>query len=776
MMASGLPSWYFEGDAVWAETHYTQAGRGRSPRFSARLKALILSGMTPTYDELIGRSYNTNLPNHYVFGYHIIARAYRLYGENFWQRVVEDVARFSINPYRIYHAFERHSGKDFDEFVVETFAELKEKWESEGDALQGTSHQDYTRVAHPMRDGDQIYYLKKGLNEYWGLYKKGSSEAVEYFPVLPDYTKTDIKKSRFVYTQFLPDLRYSYRTYNDLFVYDITRDEVEQWSEDKRIYHPQWSPNGSQLGFVEYRDDGKWSIGVKTSAESKTRYFDFKEVKPFEVAWISEDEVYVLIQDKLGLKSILTVNLTSKKMTKVIKETRNNLYGLRADGKNLFFEGDWKGRVQVFKWNNKLEQCSNEKIAAFSPIAQEGELYYSVEMANGQRLKKQDTSHCKVISESEFLGKGRLSSNSPTDQATAATDLTISKELFTKKYSESKYSETFGGMAPHSWNFLGDAGYQIGVMGNNYLGTLGWSAAVGYDSEQSKPFANFALSYTKFFPVITAYTSLRRREYDYLGSNGPDLDWSETEAGLKMTLPFQWVSGFYYHDLKLSVDTGLIKAKPEETLTNVSVLEDELTYQSVGFSWLAAKEQTYQQIYSPWAFSVKGFYRNAQSDKRSSFDSSIIHARANIYTPGLFENHGLKLGAYHESQTKGLLNYRHEPVEVIATEYSLSRGYNYSYVDSFTKFSLDYALPLMNPDLDLWGWAYLRRLYIVPFYDYTDYEILSLNGTLQSYGSEFYFETNLFRRLPLTLGARYSYRDEAGDAVWDFILGSSFTY
>ncbi len=776
MMFAGLPSWYFEGDAVWAETHYTQAGRGRSPRFSARLKALILSGMTPTYDELIGRSYNTNLPNHYVFGYHLIARAYRMFGDDFWQKVVANVTRFSINPYRIYHSFEKISGVNFDQFVRDTFAELKTKWEREGDTLAETKSQDYTRVAHPMIDGNDIYFLKKGLNEYWGLYKKGSNELIGHFPLLPDYSKTDLKKKRFVYTQYLPDLRYSFKTYNDLFVYDLTTQETEKWSENKRIYHPQWSPSGNQLGFVEYREEGNWSIGIKSDAHSKTSYFDFKGLKPFELAWMSETEVYVLVQNKVGQKSILQVNLETKKMKEVISDTRNNIYALRALGSTLFFEGDWKGKVQAFKWDKSLEVCSNEKIAAFTPIALGEDLYFSVEMAQGQRMKKRSLSQCSPVLLSEFSGIERLSKDSPSDQATAATTLTITDALFKKDYSEEEYSDTLGGMSPHSWSFVGDAGYQIGLMGNNYLGTLGWSAAIGYDSEQSKPFANLSLSYTKFFPIFSAYSSLRRREYDYLGSNGPDLDWTETEVGLKVTLPFQWVRGFYTHDLKLSIDGGLIKASPEETLANVSVIEDQLTYQSAEFSWLMSKELTYQQIYSPWALSLRGFYRNAKSDKRSSFDSSILHARTNVYVPGLFENHGIKLGAYYEKQTTGLNNYRHEPVEVTASEYSLSRGYNYSYVDSFTKFTIDYALPVMNPDLDLWGWAYLRRLYIVPFYDYTDYKILSYQGTLQSYGSEIYFETNLFRRLPLTLGGRYSYRSEAGNGVWDIILGSNFTY
>jgi len=778
MLFLGLPSWFFEGDAVWAETHYTQAGRGRSPRFSARLKAMILSGVTPTYDELIGGTYNTNLPNHYVFGYFFIARAYEKFGDDFWMKVVGDVTKFAINPYRVYHSFEKYSGVEFDEFVRDTFTELKSRWEGQGDKIETAISEDYKRVIHPMVDKKEIYYLKKGLNEYWGLYKKGVSEEIDFFPVGPDYSKVDLKKSKFTYTQFLPSLRYSYLNYNDLFVYDLKTAETIRWTHERRIYHPQWSPSAKTLGFVEYRQNGQWSIGLKKSAKGKTHYIDFKEVTPFEIAWKNESVVYVLVQNKLGEKTIRELNLTTQKSNTIISATRNNLYALRSHNEELFFEGDWKGRVQVFSVDksNGLKRCSEEPIAAYTPISLEGKIYYAAERANGQRLKSVSLSNCVALSTDALIGKERISSSSPSDSYTQATDITITKDLFKQKYEVQEYSESFGGMAPHSWSFIGDGGYQIGVSGNNYLGTLGWSAAIGYDSEQEKPYSNVSLSYSKWFPIFTTYASLRQRDVDYLGSNGPDIDWSEKEVGLKVSLPFQWRVGFYDHNLKLALDSGIIDASNDYNSSNSFLQDDRLTYHSAELSWSLMKEKTLRQIYNPLGLSIRGFYRTAASKERESFDSNILHTRLSLFLPGLFENHGIKIAGFHESQTQGLRNYRHEPAEVSASEYTLSRGYSYSYVDQLTKFSFDYALPIIDPDFDLGGWAYIKRIYAVPFYDYTNYEILSFSGSLVSYGLEAYLETTLFRRLPITLGARYSYREDYEDTAIDILFGANFTY
>ena len=52
-----MPQWYFEGDAVWAETVLSDGGRGRSPRFSARSKALGMRDQLPSYEELLGGNY-----------------------------------------------------------------------------------------------------------------------------------------------------------------------------------------------------------------------------------------------------------------------------------------------------------------------------------------------------------------------------------------------------------------------------------------------------------------------------------------------------------------------------------------------------------------------------------------------------------------------------------------------------------------------------------------------------------------------------------------------
>ena len=115
-----MPGWYFEGDAVWAETMLSDGGRGRSPRFSARLKALVTSGQIPDYDALLAGDYTQNLPNLYVYGYYLITSAYQKFGKNVWKDIAKYATDRPWNPFAVYSGFYSVTRKSFQDFYNET--------------------------------------------------------------------------------------------------------------------------------------------------------------------------------------------------------------------------------------------------------------------------------------------------------------------------------------------------------------------------------------------------------------------------------------------------------------------------------------------------------------------------------------------------------------------------------------------------------------------------------------------------------------------------------
>ncbi len=770
----GMPNWYWEGDAVWSETVFTKGGRGRSPRFHARLKGLILSNQIPTYDELVGDTYQTDLPNHYVYGYYIVARAYKLYGPDFWQKVFEDVTRFSLNPYRIYSKFEKHSGVPFEQFVTDTFEELKREWEKEGDSLAPINEVDFVARRYPILDQKQLYFIERELNGYWTLRTK--DKVHKELPLFPDISKVDLLMGKLIYTQVLPGLRFSYDSENAVFMYDIAEDETTRLSYGKNLYHPQWSPSGIKIAAVEKGSDGKWLINTLDMSEGKVlewKSSSFSLGNPVELTFIDESHLAILFLNSLGEKAIARYSLETTKTEKISGFSRNNLFSLRSYDGGLLFEADWEGKVQAFYYKDqKTYQCSFEPIMVRNPSAYDQKLFYMSEKGNGEVLKETSFSDCKRLKKDIFSQK--------EDKGNFAVGIHQREEPVAMNLENRKNEEVkevnifFKGLSPNSWSFIGGRGYQLEVTGANYLGDFSYLARVGEDAEEAKPFGDLSLSYNRFFVSTTLYTSFEERN-TLLPEFGGDVEWNEWEYGLSFKAPMRWVSGLYNGSLTLGLNVGRLEVSDRYGIYRYRANDETLNFIGGEFTFGFLKTMTLQEIYPRYGILARAFHRTLDSDRRSSYGTDVTFLEASLFLPGAFENHGLRLRGTYESQDDGVNNYRHDPIGEAVNSYVFSRGYRYFYVDEYTKASVDYAFPLINADLNFWGIQFLRRLSFNAFYDTTNVRVLSSELDLESFGGELSFDVKLFRRLPLVYGVRYSKLIDR-DQDWDFFINTQLGF
>src|SRR5690606_13762043 len=133
----------------------TDAGRGRSPRFLARMKALALSDSIPSYDQFLAGDYTNSITNHYVYGYLLIARAYREFGPTVWASITSEAALKVWNPWAIYNAFAKVTGVTFETFYRDTMQELKNSWK--GDLQKKSQNVIYSRIDYPIVDNGKLY-------------------------------------------------------------------------------------------------------------------------------------------------------------------------------------------------------------------------------------------------------------------------------------------------------------------------------------------------------------------------------------------------------------------------------------------------------------------------------------------------------------------------------------------------------------------------------------------------------------------------------------------
>lgn len=770
-IAIGLPAWYLEGDAVWAETAYTDAGRGRSPRFAARLKAMLLTNQIPTYDEFIGRTYRTKHPNHYVFGYYLAARGYKVFGQDIWRQVLEFVTGFSFNPYGFTNAFKRITDRDFEDFYNQTLIDLKNEWRK--DEIPNDK-QKYTERFYPIIDGKELYYLKKDLDSFWGLYRFGSSKPEVELAISPEISRIDLKSQLLVYTQFLPSPRFAYKSYSDLFSYNLKTKKKKHLLKNQRVYHPKLSPSSNKILVTKLGDMNNWTLSIIDLDGNELQNIAFRDQIISEAVWRNDNEVIAIVQQVDGQKRLMEIDLVSQKTKILSAPTRNNIFSLNIANESLYFEADYKGKVQILSLNlqnNNIAVCSDEPIAAYNPYVDKKKLYFVTEQANGKVLKSKNL-ECRNINNDIFKNFNYIG-NTPSDNFIGEAPVLMPdfNQVISKKLTSKDYSEYTDRLKPHSWSFFSGRGFDLSITGNNYLNSLGYTIGAGRSADEEQPFAYFNLAYTKFYPIFSFSFDYRKRADKNPDTQKIESKWSELETDVSITLPYTYKKGLYNNYFELTGTYGQLKYSEDIRAKVYELSDDTLDINGGEFLFYSLKDTRFREIYPSYGVRFNAVYKKALAKKSPDFSSEVFFQKADVFLPGFFANNGFKFSGTMEKQSKGFFNYRHQPVNQGQTDYVLSRGFKYSYVDQYIKGSATYVTPLLYPDLDLWGWVYFRRVYSKLFFDHTKVEILNFSSNLNSAGAELLFETHLLRKLDLTFGARASHRLE-DSTVYDFFLAS----
>ncbi len=116
--SAAVPDWFFEGDAVFQETLVTEQGRGRLPEFYNGYRSLWEAEKKYSYMKLRNGSYRHFVPDHYQLGYLLVAYGRKQYGNDIWQKVTGDAARYKPLVYPFQGAFKKNTGVKFKDFTA----------------------------------------------------------------------------------------------------------------------------------------------------------------------------------------------------------------------------------------------------------------------------------------------------------------------------------------------------------------------------------------------------------------------------------------------------------------------------------------------------------------------------------------------------------------------------------------------------------------------------------------------------------------------------------
>lgn len=780
--------WYMEGDAVYTETKYTPAGRGRSPRFMARLKALLLKGETPTYDQFVGGSYNDQLVNWYIYGYVLVSYGYKKYGDQFWNVVMNNV---TARPYPngIVGAIENSSGVDFYDFYYAAFDDLRKEWI--GDKFNNLPVSEYNVKTNQYKNGANLFYVEYDLDNHYRLIKesKDEKEVLTDIAYSEDFTRLSYSKDYAIQSQFLPHWRYGFKSYSDLSLISLRDGDIKYITSGERLYNPHFNKDGSKITAINFDKNGKWIIQELNLEGAKLRSITNSKYDFLEAINLNNNEVIAIATRDGKGKTIVKANYSNNRVLELVPPTYNNLYALNYDGNNsVLFEAQYKGKIEVFKLNTtskSLEKCTDSNIASYSPTFSNSNFYFTEQTINGKRIKSSSLNSCRSLGINSLVNRSQyFAKNDPSDSYNnfELIDIKDRKEIQTKNsnnYTEEDYSGfDWRSATPHSWSFFVGNGYGLSLYADNYLRDFSWNVNLGYEASENSPYSSAIVYYKRYWPILSATVDLRERMVSQLASDSDDYGWDEVAYGIKVELPFVQKHNLYNLNLSLSYQAEQVMTDEYIQYDTKVSGEADFIRQSTTLSLSLYKDFTTRSIISPWSFSLLGMYQDASTDDETGLEDDYRwFGSFSITTPGLFTNNGIKISVVGEEYGDGD-NYRFQPSSNEFMGYAYSRGYDYFASKKYLKSSANYLFPLFYPDYNIAALIYFKRIYLNLYYDITKAKLSDTRKSIQlsSYGAELVFNTNILRALPVDFGVRYIHKYETQENEYEGYLGTSLAF
>jgi len=259
---SVVPGWMREGFAVYNETAYTTAGRGRASYTEMLVRTSILEDDFPTIDEADGLGWKWPLYNTaYLFGGKFISYLVDKYGED---KFLDLNRRLQSSPLMsmVNHQARNVYHKTFYELWREWQADLKTKYgelETQAEAQGLTATEDVVTptwdeqfsVPEPSPDGKKIAYIASSPHRKTEIRVKD----------LETGEVDVIKKADANRISWSPDgskLAYSatssykkYNVYFDLYLYDFEKKKAKKLTSGARARDPGFDGEGKEIVYVE---------------------------------------------------------------------------------------------------------------------------------------------------------------------------------------------------------------------------------------------------------------------------------------------------------------------------------------------------------------------------------------------------------------------------------------------------------------------------------------------------------------------------------------------
>jgi hypothetical protein len=729
IVASLLPLWLLEGDAVFAESYLTESGRGRSPSFQKQLKALAVEKDNLfKYDKIVNDSYRDFVPSYYETGYQMVTWAMARHNPLIWNKVYNFTADepFTINPVNI--SLNKNAGLTKKKLYIETLDTLKQIWTKEVtqnksviyDVVNPPKHEKYIDYHSPLVAGtDSIIAIRTSLSD------------PPYFVLISPSTKTEKRifipgqiypwfisfaKGKLVWVESQPDPRWENRNYSVIRILDLKTGKSRRLSQRSRYLAAAISPDGERIAVSENTVDDRNNLIIINSETGNilqsvpvpgNAYLEHPQ-------WGTGGQKIIFIFLKEAGEGIMSYSVINKEWETLVEAGRADLQSSCLRNDSLFFISSVSGTDNILLKtpDNKISRVTSSRFGTSDLSLSGGKVIFSDYTSGGNNI-------C-------VLSSADISSTLPVIYRTSSPILDrvdlkqqSTEENSSKIYTPEPYRKWQHLFRFHSWMpFYADietitsdpASVRPGitVMTQNSLSTL--TSTIGYEySATNRNVLHSRVTWEGWYPVIQSQLDYGNNPRVYkLGESVGDPIEPHSSLRFSNTIlfPFQFSSGKFSQYLQLSASS--------EYMNNYIYVQEEGIY-DYGQTTLRGRlyfsnfqVSAYRDIFPRWAQAIDLNYSWAPFDKNIYGNATSL--KSAFYFPGILANNGIRFRFEKEKQNPSLYLY--------GSMISFPRGYSNIISTDINFFSIDYALPLVYPDFNIASLLYIKRIRADLFYDY----------------------------------------------------------
>jgi hypothetical protein len=819
LMATALPRWYFEGDAVGMETALTASGRGRMPVFDMEYRSLALGGERYGYEKAAAGSLRDFVPDWYSLGYYLTTYARREYGRDVWEGVVDDAVRYKGLFFPFSRSLKKRTGLSTRDLYRATRQEMDDMWmpkekavaPPEGKPVNVEAKRTVISYTNPhfLNDGS-IVVEKRGYDripKYFRIDANGSEQALTAPGVLfaPPNSTLSVAGRYLCWSELGFGVRWIRQDYSNIVLYDWVEGSKRYLTSESRYFSPDIAPDGSAVVAVETDDQIRYHLSLLNINDgSLIRRLPNPEGYFYLFPRWSEDARHIaVVGQRNETHALLWLDAEKGTVRELTRPNAAQLTHPYVRGEFVYFSSAYTGINNIFAVKiatGEIFQLTDDPLGAFQPSVS----------ADSKTLLFSSFSHrgydVRSLSLEEALW--RPYAYGPMEDLQFFQSLveqeggeSIIGKIPTQPFEVRKFPKVSGLINPHSFlPYVGHPLYGLEILSDNKFSTLSASAGAYYNANDNDWTYLGRLSYAEFFPVFNlSFQGANRSSFVYQrnqpAENSIQLknfsqEWKENKITAGVSLPLNFSKGNFIHRLNLSADyqytqldlrnqfigrdtTFTAEANVINTVEPFfrPVLAGGAIYGTdLRLNWRFLQRTALQNLNPRWGAALSLWDRRTLN--QDEYVGSRFLGQANLYLPGLMRNHSFYINAAY--QKAGFLdNYRY------SDGFFYPRGYESLQHDEVYKVGFNYSLPLLYPDLALGPAAFLKRVKANFFFDYGRLTIdpfpdmrrvqvsegqfedrlflVSLEEPMKSAGVELTVDFRAFRLVEVDLGVRYSY-------------------